>query len=170
MIDPYSGRGASSLVIDITSINFVEKLLLKFFLDFCDYDVGLESGSLPDSAISASSSYDPVNVGPRHARLGQDVGGGAWCPQHPVGPDQGHARDWLGVNMTQPHVIRSIMTQGRWVTNYRKLHKMIATISRYAQGQGQEYTMAFQVEYWREGMARFREYRDSMGRNVSCNC
>ena len=38
---------------------------------------------------------------------------------------------------------------------------------RYAQGQGQEYTMAFQVYYWREGMMAFREYRDSMGRNVS---
>ena len=38
---------------------------------------------------------------------------------------------------------------------------------RYAQGQGQEYTMAFQVYYWREGMMTFREYRDSMGRNVS---
>ena len=37
---------------------------------------------------------------------------------------------------------------------------------RYAQGQGQEYTMAFRINYWRPGMAAFKEYRDSVGRNV----
>ena len=33
--------------------------------------MGVESGALPDTALSASSSYDPLNVGPQHARLGQ---------------------------------------------------------------------------------------------------
>ena len=97
--------------------NYSKKIHKSLCVEYCDYDVGLESGSLPDSALSASSSYDPVNVGPLHARLGHDEGGGAWCPQHPVGPDQGpdkeYTREWLGVNMTQLHVIRSIMTQGR---------------------------------------------------------
>ena len=38
---------------------------------------------------------------------------------------------------------------------------------RYAQGQGQEYTMAYRITYWRPGMIAFKEYRDSVGRNVS---
>ena len=81
--------------------------------DYCDEDVGLENGLLPDSSLSASSSYDPLNVGAEHGRLGQDTAGGAWCPQGPVGPD--HDQQWLGVNLTKPHVIRSILTQGRCV-------------------------------------------------------
>ena len=79
----------------------------------CSRDVGVESGGLPDSALSASSSYDPLNVGPQHARLGQDTAGGAWCPRDPVGPDPDTHQQWLGVNLTQPHVISSVLTQGR---------------------------------------------------------
>ena len=46
-------------------------------------------------------------------RLGQDTGGGAWCPRDPVGPDPDTHHQWLGVNLTQPHVITSVLTQGR---------------------------------------------------------
>ena len=46
-------------------------------------------------------------------RLGQDTGGGAWCPRDPVGPDPDSHQQWLGVNLTQPHVITSVLTQGR---------------------------------------------------------
>ena len=35
----------------------------------CESELGLESGTLPDSAFSASSSYDKNNVGPQNARL-----------------------------------------------------------------------------------------------------
>ena len=38
--------------------------------EFCAEDLGLESGSLGDEALSASSSYDPANVGPTNARWG----------------------------------------------------------------------------------------------------
>ena len=51
--------------------------------------------------------------------------------------------------MTSSHVISVLETQGR-----------------YANGQGQEYAMAYRVLYWREGMHKFREYRDSLGRMV----
>ena len=53
--------------------------------------MGVESGGIPDSALSASSSYDPLNVGPQHARLGQDTGGGAWGPG-PGSPGPGARR------------------------------------------------------------------------------
>ena len=99
------------------------------------------------ASISASSSYDPLNVGPAQARLNLDVAGGAWCPQHPVGPEV--EAEWLGVNMSQTFVISSVSSQGR-----------------YAGGRGQEYVMAYRITYWRPGMAAFKEYRDSIGRNV----
>ena len=53
------------------------------------------------------------------------------------------------MNMTSGHVISVLETQGR-----------------YANGQGKEYAMAYRVLYWREGMHKFREYRDSLGRMV----
>ena len=99
------------------------------------------------ATLSASSSYDPLNVGPAQARLNQDKAGGAWCPEHPVGPEVGD--QWLGLNMTETWVVSSIRSQGR-----------------YAGGQGQEYAMAYRVLYWRQWMPRFKEYRDSIGRNV----
>ena len=97
--------------------------------------------------FSASSSYDPLNVGPAQARLNHDEAGGAWCPEHPVGPQVGD--QWLGLNTSTTFVISSVRSQGR-----------------YAEGQGQEYAKAYRIFYWREGMARFKEYRDSIGRNV----
>ena len=64
-----------------------------------------------------------------------------------MSPDK--SDQWLGMNMTSSHVISVLETQGR-----------------YANGQGQEYAMAYRVLYWREGMHKFREYRDSLGRMV----
>lgn len=45
------------------------------FADFCEEDLGLESGELGDEALTASSSYDPANVGPKNARC---------CAQNPM--------------------------------------------------------------------------------------
>ena len=45
------------------------------FADFCEEDLGLESGELGDEALTASSSYDPANVGPKNARC---------CAQIPI--------------------------------------------------------------------------------------
>ena len=38
------------------------------FLDMCYQRLGLEDGKLPDSSLSASSSYDEASVGPQNAR------------------------------------------------------------------------------------------------------
>ena len=47
----------------------------------CDVDrpLGLQSGEIKDSQITASSSFTSA-VGPQMARLGSNIGGGAWCP------------------------------------------------------------------------------------------
>ena len=47
------------------------------------------------------------------------------------------------------HVISQVLSQGR-----------------FANGQGQEYTQAYRIHYWREGMTDFKEYRDSIGKTV----
>ena len=125
----------------------------------------METGDGSEFVISASSSYDPLNVGPQHARwveyiiyemlfilsfyfrLHHDDHGGAWCPLQPVSPDK--SDQWLGINFTTSHVISMLETQGR-----------------FANGQGQEYAMAYRVLYWREGLTKFKEYRDSLGRMV----
>ena len=51
------------------------KLWMVAFADFCEEDLGLESGELGDEALTASSSYDPANVGPKNARC---------CAQNPI--------------------------------------------------------------------------------------
>ena len=80
-------------------------------------------------------------------RLHNNDDGGAWCPLQPVSPDKND--QWLGMNLSSSHVISVLETQGR-----------------HAHGQGQEYAMAYRVLYWREGMHKWREYRDSLGRTV----
>ena len=44
-------------------------MISLIFVDFCEEDLGLESGELGDEALTASSSYDPANVGPKNARF-----------------------------------------------------------------------------------------------------
>ena len=44
-------------------------MIALIFADFCEEDLGLESGELGDEALTASSSYDPANVGPKNARF-----------------------------------------------------------------------------------------------------
>lgn len=51
---------------------FFKKLTCKFFsslfLGECRSALGMEAGRIPDSAISASSSYEAKSVGPQNAR------------------------------------------------------------------------------------------------------
>ena len=56
------------LKMSILRLVFPNQRLNFQFLDFCEEDLGLESGELGDEALTASSSYDPANVGPKNAR------------------------------------------------------------------------------------------------------
>ena len=62
----------------------------------------------------------------------------------------GAPAEYLEIDLGRLAVVRQVLTQGR-----------------YAQGRGQEYAEAFTLQYWRVGMADFRGYRDSVGKEVS---
>lgn len=95
-------------------------------IDSMGIAMGVESGSIPDSAITASSFF-PTNMedcAPRRGRLNSKRGAGAWCAKDNT-PDQ-----WIQVETDGTFAIGGIATQGRaqdsdafkgysqWVTSY----------------------------------------------------
>lgn len=82
-----------------------------------------------------------------HYRLKTDNNGGAWCPKHMV---SNALKDYLQVDLLQTHVITAIRTQGR-----------------YGKGQGQEYTEAYVLEYWRPGFTKWQRWKNTQGKEVS---
>ncbi|XP_075228962.1 discoidin domain-containing receptor 2-like [Lycorma delicatula] len=112
----------------------------------CSNALGMESGLIPDEDITASSSFDSGNVGPQHARVRTEVGGGAWCPKQQVTTEP---REWLEVNLHTVRVITAVETQGR-----------------FGNGQGQEFAEAYLLEYWRPRLAKWVRYRNNKGEEV----
>ncbi|XP_060832576.1 discoidin domain-containing receptor 2 isoform X2 [Bombus pascuorum] len=102
----------------------------------------MENGEIPDEDISASSMYDP-SLGPKHARLRQDKGGGAWCPKNMVTKE---GKEYLEVNLHSPRILTSTRTQGR-----------------FGNGHGVEYTEEYFVEYWRPGFNKWVRWRNRRG-------
>ncbi|XP_078614209.1 putative carboxypeptidase X1 [Branchiostoma floridae x Branchiostoma japonicum] len=85
--------------------------------------LGVESGQIPDTHITASSEVNSAH-GPRRARLygvyDRRDGTGAWCAKSNDG------NQWLQVDLGKPTEIQGVVTQGRfgyhqWVETY-KLH------------------------------------------------
>lgn len=79
-------------------------------------------------------------------RLKVDINGGAWCPKHMVSRA---LKEYLQIDLLQPHVITAVRTQGR-----------------FGRGQGQEYTEAYVIEYWRPGM-KWTRWKNAQGKEVS---
>ncbi|KAK2586843.1 hypothetical protein KPH14_009781 [Odynerus spinipes] len=104
----------------------------------CNQSLGMESGDIPDSSITASSSY-VTNVGPRNGRLRKETAGGAWCPRSQI--ERG-IREWLQVDLPGAHVITGVQTQGR-----------------YDHGRGQEYVEEYTLEYRRPTFSEWRRYK-----------
>ncbi|XP_019874685.1 discoidin domain-containing receptor tyrosine kinase B [Aethina tumida] len=115
-------------------------------LGSCSGALGMESGFIKDSAISASSAYDSASVGPHHGRLRNDKNGGAWCPRHMVSRD---GKEYLEINLDEMHVITGCRTQGR-----------------YGNGQGQEYAEEYMIEYWRPGFNKWVRWKNRMGKEL----
>lgn len=117
-------------------------------IDFsqCTTALGMENGAIRDEDITASSSFDSGNVGPQHGRIRTESHGGAWCPKQEATSDP---KEWLEINLHSVHVITAVETQGR-----------------FGNGQGQEYTEAYQLEYWRPKLGKWKRYRNFKGDEV----
>ncbi|KAI4489609.1 hypothetical protein M0802_010948 [Mischocyttarus mexicanus] len=111
----------------------------------CNQSLGMESGDIPDSSITASSSY-VTNVGPRNGRLRKETAGGAWCPRSQI--ERG-IREWLQVDLPGAHVITGVQTQGR-----------------FDHGRGQEYVEEYTLEYRRPTFTEWRRYKRSNNQEV----
>jgi hypothetical protein len=107
--------------------------------------LGMESKEIPDSAISASSSYNEQSVGPLFSRLNTDVSGGAWCPQTPLDLEKS-GTEWIQVNLTNRFVVTGISTQGR-----------------FGNGVGIEYVQEFWIEYSRNQGQTWIKWKDRKG-------
>lgn len=81
------------------------------------------------------------------SRIRTESHGGAWCPRQEATQDP---KEWLEINLHQVHVITAVETQGR-----------------FGNGQGQEYTEAYQLEYWRPKLGKWKRYRNYKGEEVS---
>ena len=88
----------------------------------CFLPLGMESGYLPDSALSASSSYDANHI-PQFSRLNKIPAKGkvgAWCAR------SNNRHQWLKVFFGRETTITKVAIQGRydayrsqWVTSFR---------------------------------------------------
>ncbi|XP_050420548.1 discoidin domain-containing receptor tyrosine kinase B-like isoform X3 [Adelges cooleyi] len=141
-------RGAHdfSIALAVSAVCFIGQLTLGFHIKECDKPLGMESGAIPDSAITASSSYNVPNVGPSNGRLKVERAGGGWCPKPPV--EQG-VREWLQVSFGSVHLITGIQTQGR-----------------FGNGRGLEYAEEYTLEYWRPEFAEWKKYKRWDGKEI----
>lgn len=117
-----------------------------FDIGRCNSPLGLESGAIADQDITASSAYDSGSVGPQHGRLRNDKNGGAWCPRQMVTHD---ALEYLEINLHKVHAVTATKTQGR-----------------FGNGQGQEYSEEFFLDYWRPGFKKWKRWRSVSGNQI----
>lgn len=103
----------------IKNSNFNSNLFLHSVL--CHVPLGMESGAIADSQISASTAHD-LNHSAQQARLHFKAGGGkigGWA----VGVND--LNQWLQVDLQSKTIVTRIATQGRnaeyaqWVTKYK---------------------------------------------------
>ncbi|KAI1300258.1 Discoidin domain-containing receptor 2 [Halotydeus destructor] len=116
--------------------------------DRSEQALGLESGALPSSAISASSSYSEQSVGPAFARLNLEKAGGAWCPT-PQLDIAVSGKEWLQINLTDRHVVTGVATQGR-----------------FGNGLGVEYVEEFWIEYSRDNGRSWHKWKNRKGSHL----
>ena len=104
---------------NVTKSEFNSTLFLHSVV--CPVPLGMESGAIADSQISASSSYAP-NQSAQQARLHLKAGGGksgCWSAQ------ASDLNQWLQVDLQKKTRVTRIATQGRnaefsqWVTKYK---------------------------------------------------
>lgn len=97
----------------------------------CRYALGMEDGTIPDSAITASSAWSDSTEA-KHGRLSTGEGDGAWCPAGAVFPS---GSEYLQVDLGKLHFLALVGTQGR-----------------HADGHGQEFARNYRLRYSRDGV------------------
>uniref|UniRef100_A0A8C5C160 receptor protein-tyrosine kinase n=1 Tax=Gadus morhua TaxID=8049 RepID=A0A8C5C160_GADMO len=110
----------------------------------CRYALGMEDGTIPDSDITASSSWSDSTEA-KHGRLSKGEGDGAWCPAGAVFPS---ATEYLQVDLHQLHFLALVGTQGR-----------------HADGHGQEFARSYRLRYSRDGV-KWITWRDRSSQEV----
>ncbi|XP_074092857.1 epithelial discoidin domain-containing receptor 1 isoform X2 [Macrotis lagotis] len=110
----------------------------------CRYALGMQDRTIPDSDISASSSWSDSTAA-RHSRLESSDGDGAWCPAGPVYPMES---EYLQVDLRQLHMVTLVGTQGR-----------------HAGGLGKEFSPSYRLRYSRDGH-HWMDWKDRWGQEV----
>ncbi|XP_061106754.1 epithelial discoidin domain-containing receptor 1 [Conger conger] len=110
----------------------------------CRYALGMEDGSIPDSAITASSSWSDSTEA-KHGRLSTGAGDGAWCPKGSVFP---HGTEFLQIDLRSLHFLSLVGTQGR-----------------HAEGHGREFARSYRLQYSRDGR-QWLTWRDRWSQEV----
>ncbi|XP_044529697.1 epithelial discoidin domain-containing receptor 1 isoform X2 [Gracilinanus agilis] len=110
----------------------------------CRYALGMQDRTIPDSDISASSSWSDSTAA-RHSRLESSDGDGAWCPAGPVFPLE---LEYLQVDLRRLHLVALVGTQGR-----------------HAGGLGKEFSPSYRLRYSRDGH-RWMDWKDRWGQEV----
>ena len=82
-------------------------------------------------------------------RAHMERGGGAWCPSAMVHND---AKEYLELDLVSLHTLTKVEVQGR-----------------FGNGQGREYAEKFKLQYWRDDLNRWVDYKNGKGQNVSNN-
>ncbi|XP_063054928.1 epithelial discoidin domain-containing receptor 1 isoform X4 [Engraulis encrasicolus] len=110
----------------------------------CRYALGMEDGSIPDSAITASSAWSDSTEA-KHGRLSTGEGDGAWCPLGAVYPT---GSEYLQVDLGALHFLSLVGTQGR-----------------HADGHGREFARSYRLHYSRDGR-QWLTWKDRWGQEV----
>ncbi|XP_034963247.2 epithelial discoidin domain-containing receptor 1 isoform X1 [Zootoca vivipara] len=110
----------------------------------CRYALGMQDRTIPDEALSASSSWSESTAA-KHSRLALSEGDGAWCPAGPVYPNDA---EYLEIDLRRLHFLTLVGTQGR-----------------HASGHGKEFARSYRLHYSRDGH-RWMPWRDRWGNEV----
>lgn len=105
----------------------------------CIAPLGMESGTIKDEHITASSSFDHGNVGPQHGRIRNEINGGAWCPQTQATRE---TKEYIEIDLQTVHMITATETQGR-----------------FGNAQGVEFAEFYMLEYYRPRLDKWIRYR-----------
>lgn len=110
--------------------------------------LGLESGAISDSAISASSAYNEQSTGAKLARLNNNKSGGAWCPLQQLSSDT-LGKEWIEVVLPERYAITGVATQGR-----------------YGGGYGVEFVEEYWIEFSRDNGSKWIVWNNTDGNHV----